>query len=305
MTSVSSSSANLLLTARKQQKVAAEVAMSSLRKKALQRNGKLGIKEIGRLVRLMDRDNSGHLDANELRTGIRDMMGVCIADEEFEAIQAALDPNGDGVVDVDEFVWAFRGPLPLRRKTVIDAAFKRLDRDGSGAIDIADVRDFYDVSRHPQVLSGQMSPHDAHQKFLSQFEADEYGQPKTVFDGVVTYEEFCNYYAGVSSNIDSDEHFELLLIRAWALDRPPKPRGAGVGDSQKARTITIKLDTDGARTRQNHPLYQTSMMAYGSTAENHVADKKFNRPGAFTKNAPPFSGGSGLNCGTVKGNTFK
>jgi len=304
MSASASSSNALALAARKQQKAAAEAALANLRNKAIQRNGKLGIKEIGRLVRIMDSNNSGYLDADELRTGIRDMMGVCVSDEEYSVIQSALDSNGDGQIDVDEFIFAFRGPLPLRRKTVIEAAFKRLDRDGSGVIDIRDIRDMYDVSRHPQVLAGRLSPNEAHLKFLMQFEADEFGNSKTVFDGVVTYEEFCNYYTGVSASIDNDEHFELLLTRAWALDRPPKPRGAGSLDSQKLGGTGRKLDADGARSRQNHPLYQTSTMAYGSTAANHVAESRYNKPGSFTKNAPPFSGGSGLNCGSVKGNTY-
>lgn len=41
-------------------------------------------------------------------------------------------------------------------------------------------------------------------------------------DGVITREEFQNYYAGVSSTIDDDCYFDLLMRACYDL----KPRGS-------------------------------------------------------------------------------
>jgi hypothetical protein len=48
------------------------------------------------------------------------------------------------------------------------------------------------------------------------------GQPDTTRgvqnkkgDGVVTLDEFCDYYANVSASIDTDEYFELMIRNAW------------------------------------------------------------------------------------------
>jgi hypothetical protein len=38
-----------------------------------------------------------------------------------------------------------------------------------------------------------------------------------VVDGKVTKDEFINYYGNVSSSIDNDEYFELMITRAWNL----------------------------------------------------------------------------------------
>ena len=36
-------------------------------------------------------------------------------------------------------------------------------------------------------------------------------------DGIVTFDEFCDYYEGVSCSIDRDDYFELMMKRAWKL----------------------------------------------------------------------------------------
>ena len=38
-------------------------------------------------------------------------------------------------------------------------------------------------------------------------------------DGIVTVEEFEDYYKDMSAGIDSDEYFETMVINAWKLDQ--------------------------------------------------------------------------------------
>ena len=37
-------------------------------------------------------------------------------------------------------------------------------------------------------------------------------------DGKITKDEWDEYYAAISSNIDNDDHFVLLMRNAWKLD---------------------------------------------------------------------------------------
>ncbi len=45
-------------------------------------------------------------------------------------------------------------------------------------------------------------------EFLDTFDGDEK-------DGKVTPAEFCQYYGNVSSSIDNDDYFELMIRNAW------------------------------------------------------------------------------------------
>ena len=40
-------------------------------------------------------------------------------------------------------------------------------------------------------------------------------------DGVVTFKEWTDYYAGVSAGIDSDAYFAAMINAAWGLKTPP------------------------------------------------------------------------------------
>jgi len=36
-------------------------------------------------------------------------------------------------------------------------------------------------------------------------------------DGSVTFDEFCDYFSGVSCSIDGDDYFETMMKNAWQL----------------------------------------------------------------------------------------
>ena len=65
--------------------------------------------------------------------------------------------------------------------------------------------------RHPKYISGEWSEEQVLQNFLDSI--DTPGNP----DGKVTREEFMNYYAGVSSTVDDDSYFDLMMRACYGL----------------------------------------------------------------------------------------
>ena len=87
----------------------------------------------------------------------------------------------------DEFLHALRGELNARRAAQVLRTFRKLDRNGDGAIGIDDVVARYDATRDPRVASGKLSAMAVLREFLEVFEVG--GE----VDGKVTPNEFVNY----------------------------------------------------------------------------------------------------------------
>lgn len=48
-----------------------------------------------------------------------------------------------------------RGDLNPRRLALVQKAFKKLDKDGSGEVDYNDIVEVYNAKKHPAVLEGR------------------------------------------------------------------------------------------------------------------------------------------------------
>lgn len=96
------------------------------------------------------------------------------------------------------------------RQEVVDQAFVKFDKDESGVVTSEDLRGVYDCSRHPKVISGQMTEDQVFVQFLKNF-GDKNG------DGKISRAEWNDHYSAVSASIDNDEHFVQLMKTAWRL----------------------------------------------------------------------------------------
>ncbi len=95
-----------------------------------------------------------------------------------------------------------------RRRNLVLQAFQILDADKSGVVELNDIMAKYDASKHPDVKTGKRTKEDVLSEFLDTFDTEEK-------DGKVTPNEFCKYYSNVSSSIDDDDYFELMIRNAW------------------------------------------------------------------------------------------
>lgn len=97
------------------------------------------------------------------------------------------------------------------RVALCKKAFKILDRDGSGEVDYNDICDTYNAKKHPAVLEGRKTERQVLDEFLATFEMALSG----VADGIVTEEEFLEYYSSVSASIDNEDYFEQMMNSSW------------------------------------------------------------------------------------------
>lgn len=91
-----------------------------------------------------------------------------------------------------------------KRIALVKRAYQKLDKDGSGEVDYNDICDVYNASKHPAVLEGRKTERQVLEEFLATFEMALSEVP----DGIVTLEEFLEYYSSVSASIDNEDYFE-------------------------------------------------------------------------------------------------
>jgi Ca2+-binding EF-hand superfamily protein len=48
-----------------------------------------------------------------------------------------------------------RGDLNDYRKALVEKAFKKLDRDGNGVVEVSDITGIYNAKKHPAVIEGR------------------------------------------------------------------------------------------------------------------------------------------------------
>lgn len=155
----------------------------------------------------MDNDGNRRLDSQEFYHGLSDQ-GCELSQEEVDALMAHLDTDGDGSVNFNEFLTGIRGTPNETRMALIDQAYSKFDANGDGAICASDLRQVYNCGMHPKVISGEITEDEAFLEFLS-----SYGDKNN--DGMITQQEWNDYYAAVSANIDNDDEFCLMMTNAW------------------------------------------------------------------------------------------
>lgn len=130
-----------------------------------------------------------------------------------------FDVNNDGCIDYEEFLQGMMGEMNDRRKALVQRAFKIMDKDGSGELDLSDIKQSYNAKKHPDVLAKKRTEDEILLEFLDTFEAAfaKKTQGKNR-DGRVSQEEWLEYYQSISAGIDNDEYFEVMMTNTWNLD---------------------------------------------------------------------------------------
>ena len=106
-----------------------------------------------------------------------------------------------------------------RRKRIVQQAFKAIDKNGIGLIELDDIRESYNAKMHPDVLSGKKTEEGALAEFLDTFEyqfsllSDEKEN-----ETKIGLEEFIDYYNNISLGIKDDAFFEEMIKNVYNLD---------------------------------------------------------------------------------------
>uniref|UniRef100_A0A7S2BS95 EF-hand domain-containing protein n=1 Tax=Florenciella parvula TaxID=236787 RepID=A0A7S2BS95_9STRA len=114
----------------------------------------------------------------------------------------------------ERFLRMIRGDLNDYREKLVRAVFDKMDNGHTGMLTQDNIAEAFRTSHHPDVRTGVRSETDVLREFTATFE-------DSAPDGIVTWEEFKEYYANMSASIESDAYFGVMINAAWGLEFPP------------------------------------------------------------------------------------
>ena len=180
-------------------------------KDIINKRGVESIRSTGRVFRQFDSyDGKDKVNKDDFLFGLRES-GINLPKEEQNIILSFFEKDQDGMINFSEFLVALRGKPNDRRQAIIDKAFLKFDKEGNGMIDVTEIRQVYNCSKHPKVVSAEMSEEQVFAMFLKNF------NDKNNL-GKIDRKEWNDYYSAVSSSIENDDHFVIMMKTTWGLD---------------------------------------------------------------------------------------
>ena len=180
-------------------------------KDIINKRGVESIRSTGRIFRQFSSyDGKDKVNKDDFLFGMRES-GINLPKEDQDVILNFFEKDHDGMINFTEFLIALRGKPNDRRQAIIDKAFLKFDKEGTGIIDVTEIRQVYNCSKHPKVVSAEMSEEQVFSLFLKNF------NDKNNL-GKIDRKEWNDYYAAVSSSIENDDHFVIMMKTTWNLD---------------------------------------------------------------------------------------
>lgn len=204
-----------------------------VRAKLLERGGENGFRGLTRTLRIMDDNGNKNLDHAELKNGLQ-TYGIDLPKEDMETLMHFFDRDGNGNINVTEFVCGLRPNMSGARLALVKLAFLRLDKNPDGTVTMEELHELYDTDRHPAVLKGTKTPDEVMQVFASSWDKDGNSE--------ITEAEFIDYYKDLSASIDNDTYFELMIRNSWRI-------AGGKGQAQNTANLRVMVThLDGTQT---------------------------------------------------------
>lgn len=230
----------------------------------------------------MDDNRSQTLDMDEFKKAARDYRFE-LNDREVELAFKAFDRKNEGNIDYDEFLRTIRGSMNNFRRNLCGQAFKKMDKNGSGQLDINDIKGVYNAKFHPEVKAGKKTEDEVFLEFLETFESSYDMMAGETKDGIITIDEWMEYYENVSMSIDDDAYFELMMNNCWRMNEHTTYNNNKRGWSNKEEEPTYSAKVQDS--------YQKRVVAAGNSSRpvSAVAPSQVENPNYAKGRAGDFS----------------
>mmetsp|Transcript_57083 Transcript_57083/g.127265 ORF Transcript_57083/g.127265 Transcript_57083/m.127265 type:complete len:828 (+) Transcript_57083:43-2526(+) len=175
-----------------------------------------------------DDDVDDQLDTYEFRQACRKAGLTFREAEEISVFDACSETKGK--IQLPVFFKFLHGEMSPARRALVERAFAAVGgnpQDDQSVVSPGTLKERFVAQAHPLVVRGQLEPGYVLAEFL-----DTFSQLAHVLggceNGMVSFADFVAYYEVVSSTVENDSLFDLIVQRVW--DVPKQAREAWGGD---------------------------------------------------------------------------
>ena len=169
-----------------------------------------------RLFKLNDINNTKDLEYYEFSKSLHEFETE-LTDEEITNLFSYFDKDNTGIINYINFINSIRGPMSQKRILILKEAFKKLDLDKGGQVEIGEIKSQFNAKNDKDVKSGEKTEEEVYTEFVDTFQMNHDNRvgPR---NKRVTLDEFLDYYNFISMGIEDDAYFISLIQNSWKLN---------------------------------------------------------------------------------------
>ena len=175
---------------------------------------------IQRMLYIYDKNQSGDIPFNKL-CDIFEIYNINIEREEIFEFFEFLDKEHKGVIKYNDLIMILINDINQNRKILIQNLFDKL-RKGKEYILLNDLKKYFNPDRHPDAIEHVKSRDEIAFDFFDSLEVfKEYNinlKNEAIINGIMTYNDFENYFKEISVSIIEDKIFDYIINFCWEVD---------------------------------------------------------------------------------------
>ena len=175
---------------------------------------------IQRMLYIYDKNQSGEIPLEKL-CDIFEIYSINIARKEIFEFFEFLDKEHKGLIKYNDLIMILINNINENRIILIQNLFDKI-RKGKEYILLNDIKKYFNPDKYPDVLEQKKTSDEIAFDFIDSLEIfKEYNinlKNESIINGIMTYNDFENYFKEISLSIIDDKIFDYIINFCWEVD---------------------------------------------------------------------------------------
>ena len=175
---------------------------------------------IQRMLYIYDKNQSGEIPFDKL-CDIFEIYNINITKEEIFEFFEIIDKEHKGFIKYNDLILILINDINTNRRILIQYLFDKLRKRKEFVI-LNDIKKCFNPDSHPDVIEKNKSREEIAFDFFDSLEVfREYNinlKNENIINGIMSYQDFENYFKEISLSINDDKLFEYIINYCWEID---------------------------------------------------------------------------------------